>query len=80
MFNKYRFEPGIGMGKYFRDLPIRKVSNEEIIRNSAWNLIIHLNILNLKLKKLNLIRKISMRIQNQNIFLYFFCFVHLNLH
>ena len=31
MFYECRFEPGIRMGGYFRDLPTRPVLNEEII-------------------------------------------------
>ena len=72
MFDKCRFESRIGMGRYFRDLSIRLVSNEEIIRNSACNLAILLNIPNLKSENSNKIRKISMRIQNLN-FLFLFC-------
>ena len=75
MFDECRFEPGIGMGKYFVDLPIRLVSNEEIIKNLAYNLVIILNIPNLKLEKSNQIRKISMRIQNLKFFLGFFSFI-----
>ena len=51
MFDEYRFETGIGMGRYFRDLPIRLVSNEELIKNSACNLAIILIILKSKIGK-----------------------------
>ena len=79
MFDEYRFETGIGMGRYFRDLSIRLISNEELIRNSACNLSIILIIRNLKSENPNQIRKISMRIQNLKTFLCFFSFVLLNL-
>ena len=80
MFDGCRFEPEIGMGKYFEDLLIRPVSNEEIIRNLAYNLAILLDILNLKSENSNQIRKISIRIQNLKTFLGFFSFINLNLH
>ena len=75
MFDGCRFEPEIGMGKFFEDLPIKPVSNEEIIRSLAYNLAILLNIPNLKSENSNQIRKISMRIQNLKTFLGFFSFL-----
>ena len=59
MFDECRFEPGIRMGKYSRDLPIRPVSNEEIMWNSACNLAIILNIPNLKSENSKKIHKIQ---------------------
>ena len=49
MFDEFGFEPEFEISKYSRDLPIRLVSNKEIIRNPAHNLAIILNIPNLKL-------------------------------
>ena len=62
MFDECRFEPGIRMGEYFRDLPIRPVLNEEIMWNLACNFTVLLNIPNLKSENSNKIHKISMRI------------------
>ena len=49
MFEEFGFEPGFEMSIYSRDLPIRLVSDKEIIRNPSHSLAIILNIPNLKL-------------------------------